>query len=65
MHKVQFGDAYYAGLVWRETIYTLEKVPHPHRNPIDRLLVAHAIYERLPIVTPDPLIHPHPVRVIW
>lgn len=47
------------------TIYTLEKVPHLHRDPFDRLLVAHAIYEGLPIVSPDPLIHPYPVRVIW
>jgi PIN domain nuclease of toxin-antitoxin system len=27
------------------TIYTLEKVPHYHRDPFDRLLVAHAIQE--------------------
>ena len=47
------------------TIYTLEKVPHLHRDPFDRLLVAHAIYEGLPILTPDPLISPYPVRVIW
>lgn len=47
------------------TIYTLEKVPHFHRDPFDRLLVAHAIHEGLPIVSPDPLIQPYPVRVIW
>lgn len=47
------------------TVYTLEKVPHLHRDPFDRLLVAHAIHEGLPIVTPDPLIHPYPVRTIW
>jgi PIN domain nuclease of toxin-antitoxin system len=47
------------------TIYTLEKVPAYHHDPFDRLLVAHAIYEGLPIVTPDPLIQPYPVRVIW
>jgi PIN domain nuclease of toxin-antitoxin system len=47
------------------TLYTLEKVPPYHRDPFDRLLVAHAIHEGLPIVTPDPLIHPYPVRTIW
>jgi len=48
-----------------DTIYTLEKVPPLHRDPFDRLLIAHAIHEGLPIVTPDPLIHQYPVRVIW
>jgi len=47
------------------TIYMLEKVPQLHRDPFDRLLIAHAIYEGIPIVTPDPLISPYPVRVIW
>ncbi len=48
-----------------ETVYTLEKVPPFHRDPFDRLLIAHAIHEGLPILTPDPLIQPYPVRVIW
>jgi PIN domain nuclease of toxin-antitoxin system len=47
------------------TIYTLEKLPPIHRDPFDRLLVAHAIHEGLPILTPDPKIHPYPVRTIW
>ena len=47
------------------TLYSLEKVPPYHRDPFDRLLVAHAIHDGLPIVTPDPLIHPYPVRTIW
>jgi len=47
------------------TIYTLEKVPALHRDPFDRLLVAHAIHEGLPILTPDPKIHPYPVRTLW
>lgn len=48
-----------------DTIFTLEKVPPLHRDPFDRLLVAHAIHEGLPIISPDPLIKPYPVRVIW
>ena len=47
------------------TIYTLEKLPNLHRDPFDRLLIAHAIFEGIPIITPDPLIHAYPVRVIW
>ncbi|MBL9176718.1 MAG: type II toxin-antitoxin system VapC family toxin [Verrucomicrobiaceae bacterium] len=48
-----------------DTIYTLEKVPQLHRDPFDRLLIAHAIHEGIPILTPDPLISPYPIRVIW
>ncbi|RFC44630.1 MAG: PIN domain nuclease, a component of toxin-antitoxin system (PIN domain) [Verrucomicrobia bacterium] len=48
-----------------DTLYTLEKLPPIHRDPFDRLLVAHAIYEGLPILTPDPKIHAYPVRTIW
>ena len=48
-----------------DTMYTLEKLPPLHRDPFDRLLVAHAIQEGLPIITPDPLIHQYPVRTIW
>lgn len=48
-----------------ETIYTLEKLPHLHRDPFDRLLIVHAIHEGLPIVTSDPLIEQYPVRTLW
>jgi PIN domain nuclease of toxin-antitoxin system len=47
------------------TIYSLEKLPHLHRDPFDRLLIAHAIFEGLPILTPDPLINQYPIRTIW
>ncbi|MGI8603432.1 MAG: type II toxin-antitoxin system VapC family toxin [Verrucomicrobiales bacterium] len=48
-----------------EEIWHLGKLPHLHQDPFDRLLIAHAIFDGLAIVTPDPLIHQYPVRVIW
>ena len=48
-----------------ETIYFLERLPPLHRDPFDRLLIAHALHEGLPLITPDPLIHQYPLRVIW
>lgn len=48
-----------------ETIWNTAKLPDLHRDPFDRLLVAHALYEGLPIVTPDPMIQSYPARVIW
>lgn len=43
-------------------VYTL---PDFHRDPFDRLLVAQAQLENLPIVTADPQIARYPVEVIW
>jgi PIN domain nuclease of toxin-antitoxin system len=36
-----------------------------HRDPFDRLIVAQAISERLPIVTSDILFSKYPVEVLW
>jgi PIN domain nuclease of toxin-antitoxin system len=43
-------------------VFTL---PDLHRDPFDRLLVAQAQLEKLPILTGDPLIAQYLVTVIW
>ncbi|SQD92648.1 PilT protein domain protein (fragment) [Candidatus Bipolaricaulis anaerobius] len=43
-------------------VYTL---PEYHRDPFDRLLIAQARLEELPILTADPQISRYPVEVIW
>lgn len=48
-----------------EYIWVLEKLPALHRDPFDRLLIAHALHEGLVIITPDPMIHRYPIRAIW
>lgn len=40
-------------------------LPWIHRDPWDRLLIAQAMVERLPIVTADPAIGQYDVEVIW
>ena len=40
-------------------------LPLHHRDPFDRLLVAQAQLEGLPILTDDPQISQYPVKVIW
>jgi PIN domain nuclease of toxin-antitoxin system len=40
-------------------------LPHHHRDPFDRLLVAQAQTEGLPIVTADPAIRRYEVKVLW
>ena len=36
-----------------------------HRDPFDRMLIAQAVEEDLPIVTADSFFPRYPVRVIW
>jgi PIN domain nuclease of toxin-antitoxin system len=40
-------------------------LPEHHRDPFDRMLVAQAQSERIPILTADPLIAQYAVKVIW
>lgn len=40
-------------------------LPYHHRDPFDRLLVAQAIIEGIPILTADAAIAKYPVQVIW
>jgi PIN domain nuclease of toxin-antitoxin system len=41
----------------------VRRVPVHHRDPFDRLLVAQALIERLPIITADPRFRPYGVDV--
>lgn len=43
---------------------TLAELPLHHRDPFDRMLVAHALCADLPIVTADPIFASYGVRVI-
>lgn len=40
-------------------------LPHHHGDPFDRLLIAQAQVERLPIVTADPAFAEYDVELIW
>jgi len=48
-----------------EHILQLETLPPHHREPFDRLLIAQAISESLPILTEDAKIKLYPVKVLW
>jgi len=43
-------------------VYTL---PNHHGDPFDRMLVAQAQLENLPLLTNDPQIARYPVEIIW
>ena len=43
----------------------LTTLPFHHRDPFDRLLVAQAIAEVIPILSCDPLLAPYPIKRLW
>jgi PIN domain nuclease of toxin-antitoxin system len=48
-----------------EHILQLEALPAHHSDPFDRLLIAQAITESLPILTNDGKVREYPVKVLW
>ena len=46
-------------------ILALESLPVHHSDPFDRLLIAQAITESLPILTHDAAFAAYPVKVLW
>ena len=43
----------------------VEKMPFHHRDPFDRLLIAQATAENLPLVSADPELRAYKVKLIW
>jgi PIN domain nuclease of toxin-antitoxin system len=48
-----------------EHILHLESLPHHHGDPFDRLLIAQAITESLPILTADKVFRQYGAKTIW
>ena len=49
----------------RDHILENEKLPLLHRDPFDRLIVAQAITEKMPIVSSDAIFDTYLVSRIW
>jgi PIN domain nuclease of toxin-antitoxin system len=48
-----------------EHAWRVKQLPFHHRDPFDRLLIAQAQLERVPIVTADPAFGDYDVTVVW
>lgn len=46
---------------WRHT----HALPHYHGDPVDRMLIAHAIEADLTVVTADATLRRYPVKTLW
>jgi PIN domain nuclease of toxin-antitoxin system len=40
-------------------------LPRHHRDPFDRMMIAQALAERIPIATVDPMFAAYGVQVVW
>jgi PIN domain nuclease of toxin-antitoxin system len=45
--------------------WEVRRLPMHHRDPFDRLLIAQALIERIPVVTADPRFQPYGVDIRW
>jgi PIN domain nuclease of toxin-antitoxin system len=48
-----------------EHILQLESLPHHHSDPFDRLLIAQALTESLPILTGDRAFANYGIKLVW
>jgi PIN domain nuclease of toxin-antitoxin system len=47
-------------------VWTIAKrLPRLHKDPIDRMMIAHAIVSELAIITSDATMRRYPVRSVW
>jgi len=51
-------------ILMRHALHVYELPPH-HRDPFDRLLIAQAQIEGMPILSSDPQLALYPVEVVW
>ena len=40
-------------------------LPFHHRDPFDRMIVAQAIVEKMPVISVDPVLDSYPIRRLW
>jgi PIN domain nuclease of toxin-antitoxin system len=48
-----------------EHIYLLNALPMHHRDPFDRLLIAQALYEGIPLISKDEKMKQYDVQCVW
>ncbi|AFZ53297.1 type II toxin-antitoxin system VapC family toxin [Cyanobacterium aponinum] len=48
-----------------EHIWELKNLPLHHKDPFDRILIAQAMIEKIPILTIDSIFHNYSINTIW
>jgi PIN domain nuclease of toxin-antitoxin system len=44
---------------------SLDALPHPHRDPFDRMLIAQSVAENIPVATNDRTFATYGVTIVW
>lgn len=44
---------------------TVDQLPDIHRDPIDRMLVAHALISGATVATADKMVRRYPIKILW
>jgi PIN domain nuclease of toxin-antitoxin system len=48
-----------------EDVAALYRLPHIHRDPVDRMLAAQSIVSNLSLLSPDQTLLQYPIKVVW
>ena len=48
-----------------DALSALSGLPQHHKDPFDRIIVATAISESLPLITMDPSLQHYPIAIVW
>lgn len=51
-------------VLWQHSCFVSDMAFH-HTDPFDRLLIAQAIEEKIPVITPDVVFKKYSVHVVW
>jgi PIN domain nuclease of toxin-antitoxin system len=51
--------------VYEYHVYYLTALPHHHKDPFDRMLIAQANAEQIPLISADGTLGQYPVTLIW
>ncbi len=46
-------------------VYPLDSLPNHHRDPFDRILIAQAMVENIPLVSIDAVFDAYPIQRMW
>lgn len=65
LEQVMHEEAFSLMPVAYAHLQTYDSLPHHHRDPFDRLLIAQSLSEGIPIATGDRIFAAYGVQVVW
>jgi len=63
-HQLQFNDITLLPIT-PEHLATVAELPFHHRDPFDRLIIAQAVTEKIPVITTDQAFASYKIEKLW